>query len=74
MENIIDHYNTKNSNVMPRKVFIMLFLKRYFNVIRAGRMIPIVMGASKEAYSLFGPEVKFSDSGKIILPRCDVGG
>ena len=37
-------------------------VKRYFNVIRAGRMIPIVMGASKEAYSLFGPEVKFSDS------------
>lgn len=34
-------------------------VKRYFNVIRAGRMIPIVMGASKEAYSLFGPEGSF---------------
>ena len=42
----------------------MLSLKRYFNVIRAGRMIPIVMGASKEAYSLFGPEVRYSDIGK----------
>ena len=43
----------------------MLLLKRYFNVIRAARMIPIVMGASKEAYSLFGPEVNYSDSGKL---------
>ena len=42
-------------------------VKRYFNVIRAGRMIPIVMGASKEAYSLFGPEVKLSDS---VEMRC----
>ena len=26
-------------------------------MIRAGKIIPVVMGASKEAYNLFGPEV-----------------
>ena len=32
--------------------------EKFFNVIRSAKMIPIVMGAPKEAYNLFGPEVK----------------
>jgi len=33
--------------------------EKFFNVIRTRKMIPIVMGASKEAYNLFGPEGSF---------------
>ena len=47
--------------------------EKFFNVIRAGKMIPIVMGASKEAYNLFGPEVNIGlvvlDDGWMVLTK-----
>ena len=33
--------------------------EKFFNPIRRGDMIPIVMGASKEAYNMFGPQGSF---------------
>ena len=40
--------------------------EKFFNVIRTRKMIPIVMGASKEAYNLFGPEVKVNALENIV--------
>ena len=32
--------------------------EKFFNPIRRGDMVPVVMGASKEAYNLYGPQVR----------------
>ena len=34
--------------------------EKFFNPIRRGDMVPVVMGASKEAYNLYGPQVRTS--------------
>ena len=31
--------------------------EKFFNPLRRGDMIPVVMGASKDAYNLYGPQV-----------------
>ena len=33
--------------------------EKFFNVIRRGDIVPVVMGATKEAYNLFGPPGSF---------------
>ena len=76
-----DHYRFTTCNHLQLKLsrFYLAFenhncpdyiTEKFFNVIRTRKMIPIVMGASKEAYNLFGPEVKVNALENIVTFLC----